>query len=274
MNQQSPTIFRAFGEKLPDSRQVTLPSNGYHTISGAAASTIDAEVVPVYFEKGIDTYQRLYKTYFEERISPARLSSEMPELETTHVLDNEADVLRLATLQLIHPVNIALQRICPAGTRIQCRSETQPSRMSRFDIEWSLWDASNTRFISRLAILELKRPNVISKDDFRRAAANERTWDSKMEMAMGGDGTLLEKNAILLSKQARKYSRNCPYVALFDWNAMFLFTFLPERAPNPLRGFYFDEGHGARDMTFRRLLFAFVARSLKQVEATRLSRTG
>lgn len=192
-------------------------------------------------------------------------------LEDTHILETEADVLRLATLQLIHPVNIALQQICPPGTRIFCRTETSTSGTSRFDVEWSLYDTRGN-LLSRLAILEIKSTHVIHKDDFKRAAVDEANYQSKMVRAMDTESSsLLKRNAIWLSKQAQKYSRHCPYVAVFDWGAMFIFSFLPQ-SHKPVRGFYFDEYGRTEGMTFRRLLFAFVVRPLRNNEATRLHR--
>lgn len=93
--------------------------------------------VAVYFEEVIDTYHRLFDRNFPRIGHASPLSARMPVLEQTHLLKTEADVLRLATLQLIHPVNIALQQVCPPGTRIFCRTETSTSGTSRFDVEWS-----------------------------------------------------------------------------------------------------------------------------------------
>ncbi|KAF9882550.1 hypothetical protein FE257_007285, partial [Aspergillus nanangensis] len=257
MNPLSSAIVTAFNEKLPNQPLVVFVFNEpYRSIRSSASSTLEAEPVAVYFEEAASMYQKLFDLNFP-RIGHANpLSARMPVLEQSHLLETESDVLRLATLQLIHPVNIALQQICPTGTRIFCRTETSTSGTSRFDVEWSLYDDRGT-LLSRLAILEIKSTNVIHRDDFKRAAVDERDFKSKMATAMGTENSsLLRRNALWLSKQAQKYSRHCPYVAVFDWSAMFIFSFLPQSS-KPVRGFYFDESGHTEGMTFRRLLFAF-----------------
>ncbi|GIK01885.1 hypothetical protein Aspvir_005926 [Aspergillus viridinutans] len=267
MDPSSSTISGAFEEQLP----IVVSNGPYRPIRSPASSTIREDPVAVYFQEAIDTYHHLFDRHFP-RIGPASpLSARMPILEQTHQLDTEADVMRLATLQLIHPVNIALQQTCPPGTRILCRSERSTGGTSRFDMEWSLHD-SRGALLSKLAILEVKSTNVLHKDDFKSAAVDERNFRSKMAKAVDEENsTLLRGNAFWLSKQARKYADHCPYVALFDWNAMFLFSFLPQ-TPQPVRGIYFDERGRTGGTTFRRLLFAFGVRSLKNYEATRLRR--
>ena len=169
-----PAIVTAFNEKLPVEPLVVFASNvRYRSIRSSASSTINTDPVPVYLEEAVDTYRNLSERHFPRIGHASPLSSRMPVLEQTHRLETEADVLRLATLQLIHPVNIALQEICPPGTRIFCRAETSTDGTSCFDVEWSLYDIRGTH-LSRLAVLEVKNTNVVHKDDFRRAARREK----------------------------------------------------------------------------------------------------
>ncbi|RAK88471.1 hypothetical protein BO79DRAFT_173240 [Aspergillus costaricaensis CBS 115574] len=265
MNPSSSAIVTAFNEKLPTEVAYAY-SEPYRFIRSTASSTIESDPVAVYFEEEIDTYHKLFDRYFPRIGAGSPLNARMPVLEQTHLLEAEADVLRLATLQLIHPVNIALQQTCPRGTRIICRTESTTSSTSRLDVEWSLYNTQGA-LLSRLAILEIKNTNVIHRDDFQRAAVNEQNFQAKTARAMDTESlTLLQRNAVWLSKQAHKYSEHCPYVAIFDYSAMFLFSFLWQTT-KPVRGFYFDESGRTSGMTFRRLLFAFVVRALKGYEA-------
>ncbi|PYH35281.1 uncharacterized protein BO87DRAFT_395929 [Aspergillus neoniger CBS 115656] len=93
--------------------------------------------------------------------------------------------------------------------------------------------------LSQLTILEIKNTNIIHKDDFQRAA---------------------------LSKQAHKYLEHCPYVAIFNYSTIFLFSFLWQTT-KPVCRFYFNKSRRTSGMTFRRLLFAFVVCVLKDYEA-------
>jgi hypothetical protein len=89
------------------------------------------------------------------------------------------------------------------------------------------------------------------------------------------DSSVFVRNAIVLSKQAAKYSANCPHIGLFDCKSKFLFDFKDpvrfrhagrdERIP---KGCWFAEPDyrnrslSTRRLTFRKLLWAFVARAL------------
>jgi hypothetical protein len=120
------------------------------------------------------------------------------------------------------------------------------------------------------------------KEDFVRAKAESSDLNVLRRVAaqaIGDDGdhdpSVFVRNAIVLSKQAAKYWANCPHVALFDYNSMFLFDF-----NNPVRfrhhgrtelipkGCWFAEPDykhrpfSTKQLTFRRLLWAFVARAL------------
>ncbi|PGH36239.1 hypothetical protein GX50_00924 [[Emmonsia] crescens] len=114
----------------------------------------------------------------------------------------------------------------------------------------------------------------IKESDFAPAEATEQNLDAQRGKAanQGPHFTLLKENAVWLSKQAGKYSEHCSSVAVFDWNAMFIFNYLHEQSTRggAVRGTYFDESGPTKDMTFRRLLFAFVARALKRYEAVSL----
>ncbi|PYH81841.1 hypothetical protein BO82DRAFT_432234 [Aspergillus uvarum CBS 121591] len=81
-----------------------------------------------------------------------------------------------------------------------------------------------------------------------------------------------EEQCRVAPKQAGKYSKHCRYVAVFDWDAMFIFSFPSAQTNRPVRGLYFDESGRTGGMTFRRLLFAFVVRALRRTKALQLGR--
>ncbi|RAK77518.1 uncharacterized protein BO72DRAFT_496185 [Aspergillus fijiensis CBS 313.89] len=143
----------------------------------------------------------------------------------------------------------------------------------RFDVEWSLRDAQGA-LIARLAVLAIKNIKVVHKGDSRPVAAvNEQALEAKLVQALDESNlTLLERNAVWPSKQARKYSEHCRHVAIFGWYAMFALSFPLPQTNRPVRGLYFDESGRTGGMTFRRLLFALVVRTLKRTEALQLGR--
>lgn len=167
-------------------------------------------------------------------------------------------------------MNIALQEILPAGTKLIWGTESYGGPKSRFDVQWSLYSDQGT-LLEILAVLEVKNTHIIRRDDFAPAEATEQNLEIQRSKAASREPyfTLLEENAVWLSKQAGKYSEQCASVAVFDWNAMFIFNYLHEQSTigGAVRGTYFDESGSTKGMTFRRLLFAFVVRVLKRYEA-------
>ncbi|KAE8151736.1 hypothetical protein BDV25DRAFT_128539 [Aspergillus avenaceus] len=222
------SIIRSFDEKLPRSPHVMFTfKDNYREFRSSVSSTVAANAVRVYIKEDISSLQGFAARYLDLRLRPfSPLSEIMPALERSHVLSTEADVVRLSTLQLLHPVNIALQEFAPSGTVVVCSSEKQGGQNSRFDIQWSL-RSEDGRFLTTLAILEVKNTHVVHKTDFTPAERTSETYEAGMQEAMkfAPQYTLLEGNAVWLSKQASKYSGICTDVAVFDWNAMFIFNF-------------------------------------------------
>ncbi|KAJ5584625.1 uncharacterized protein N7459_004425 [Penicillium hispanicum] len=266
------SIRQAFSTKFPRHPEVLFQyQQSYRHIRSNVLSTIEAEVTRCFFEESLQLYASIFSHHFPRIASASALSALMPQSEGTHVLSNEADVLRLSTLQLLHPVNVALRHICPPGSRLICQNEMQGSTNSRFDINWSLLTANGQR--DTIAILEVKTTHVIHKGDFDAGKATPENFHVQTARAMQtNEETLLQGNAIWLSKQAQKYAEHCPAVAIFDGKAMFLFDFhlymRSTRRDEAVRGIYFDESRtNPQQMNFRRLLFAFVARALSRYQA-------
>lgn len=122
----------------------------------------------------------------------------------------------------------------------------------------------------KLAIVEFKNTNW---EDFELVEVSQANAAEEMSEAMGNvDDTLLAGNAVSLSKQARKYSGSCKDIAIFDWNAMFIFNFCGIRedrlVPKPVKGIYFDESDAVSEgATFRLILFGFLVRALQRLHS-------
>lgn len=197
------------------------------------------------------------------------LHSLMPQLERTHLLYTEADVLRASSLYLFHPVHVAISQLLNTGT-LDCRGELSATGGCRTDIRWVY---RNGNQMINIAILEVKNTKVIHWDDFASAMANHNSAKMKRDLAYSRkNNTHFRQNAYWLSKQARKYSENVkvPDVAIFDWNAMFIFDFngMNENAQNPVlaSGIWFTESNSSAGQgeTFRTILLGFLIRTLRR----------
>lgn len=264
------SINQSFGQKLPREPAIAFEFAGdYRDFVSTVATTIEADAMSVFIKEDVSIFDNIFRNHFPPAKPFSSINRQMPALEKSHKLSTEADVLRLSTMQLIHPVNMALEEITPPGTTIVCGTETHGGPGSRFDMQWSLY-SDGGKLLKLLAVLEFKNTHVIHWRDFAPAVVTEDNHDVKLAKAFGQneEHTLLQDNASWLSKQAGKYSKFCDDVAVFDWNAMFIFNYVFHRARGgPIRGTYFDEFGHTKGMTFRRLLFAFLARTLKRYEA-------
>ncbi len=135
----APSIIRSFWEHLPV-LPYTLLSDGsnYRKIHSTAASTVETDPpvawIPEHYTVLINLAQN------PNRLPPnppshSRLRERIPQIESTHLIHTEADVLRATHLYLLHPVNVAATLLMPQGGSLYCRSEVQDSS-SRTDIRW------------------------------------------------------------------------------------------------------------------------------------------
>lgn len=123
------TILTSFNQKLPVAPSTY--SGNYRSISVSSESTAAEESIPIFYSVSAATIAQVgrslvFSSGFVPNSSP--LKAAMPAMEKTHVLHTEADVTRLAILQLIHPVNVMLAERLPPNARLTCRSETTVSK--------------------------------------------------------------------------------------------------------------------------------------------------
>lgn len=253
------TLIRdSFGYKLPNLPSKS-PGKDYRKVSPSASTTAIEEPPIVYMRESASDLANIARHKLRQLQS---LDLHSPALEETHFLAVEADVVRASGLELIHPINIVLPKLAPSAN-VRCNSEvTDRSNHSRFDMKWYFADTMTT-----FAILEFKNTKVLNWEGFESAACdNEDDAESKLLKARGE--TLLDGNAIVVSKQAKKYARTCKDVAIFDWNCMMVYDFsdVDEDAspPKPTRGIFFDEGTPANGQTFRLVLLGFLIRAINR----------
>ncbi|MCJ1260006.1 hypothetical protein MMC24_007846 [Lignoscripta atroalba] len=193
------------------------------------------------------------------------LRDRIPQLERTHLLHTEADVLRASFLYLLHPVDVAVSRLLGTGS-LDCRGEVSSMGGCRNDIKWVYRNGNQT---TNIAVLEFKNTKVMHWQDFGFAMANSNNAKTMRDSAQGNNlHTHFRNNAVWLSKQARKYSASVPDVALFDWSTMFIFDFngMDEDILNPIlaNGIWFTESTSNHNQgeSFRTLLLGFLVRAL------------
>ncbi|CAN6666826.1 hypothetical protein TRVA0_038S01046 [Trichomonascus vanleenenianus] len=228
--------------------------------------------IPAFVKVPAETFKPIFDKLLaklRESESPI-VKSRMPEAGTNW-MQREADVTKVVYKLLLHPVDIALQDVVTqlgSNDKIygipQYQTKTEP--ICRFDYAWVLHSGNSERIV---AVLELKNTRVLHEQDFAPGQCpTQPDFGRKMEEAMGTlHGTLLKDNAYALSLQVSKYSEYCKSIALFDWNAMVLFNFNREKEDMEgiVRGTFFRENkRDKKVMTFRGLLFTFVAQSLER----------
>lgn len=109
-------------------------------------------------------------------------------------------------------------------------------------------------------------------EDFAQAETSEEDASEAMNLAYAEeDQTLLKENALWLSRQAKKYSRTCKNIALFDLNSMVIFDFHgvdeDSRNPTPVKLVYVNESDTKEGVTLRLALLGFLVRGLQRHHA-------
>ncbi|KAK2768439.1 hypothetical protein FQN54_000294 [Arachnomyces sp. PD_36] len=254
------SVFHAMEQSLPS---VPARSTDYQPITTSAASTQQTDPVRILFrlprEVLMDPVSNAMKKL--PPISECRATT-MPKPEKSHFLKTEGDVLRVSALQLVHPVNLVLEDLFP-NLNLQCLSEAVSGR-SRTDLKWVL-DGSKT-----VAILEYKNTRVIRAADFEPAITTRELKEQALAKAMEDDKedpkeefTLLEDNAIVLTKQVKKYSKICKDIAVFDWHSMCVFETYIDGKPEIAEYTYScDPQH------FRSLLLGMILKGLAKIGKT------
>lgn len=205
------------------------------------------------------------------------LNQPMPQHETGHRLSTEGDVVRASILYLLHPVNVAVSSLISRGD-LYCKTEqSSRGRTCRTDIRWVYQpDRNDQSNQTDIAVLEVKNTKTLHWADFSAAGTDQQNARAKVRSAYakGADEefTHLVRNALWVSKQAKKYATTLPVadVAIFDWNAIFVFDFagMKEDTNDPIlaRGIWFEEPTtNVQDgTTFRALLLGFLVRALRR----------
>ena len=192
-----------------------------------AKTTLDTEPPKIWFPISATYYADLALAELKRHdIVKALSRSYLPSPESPISLASESDVVRAAALWFLHPVIKAMQAIVPGA---KCAAEVVDIGV-RCDVLITV-NGSN------VAVLEYKNRGYLSRNDFMRAYVadsterNAREVISKttagFEIDQDGWRTQLGGNSVILTKQAAAYATRfgTKYIALFDWDSLFLWDF-------------------------------------------------
>ncbi|KAK2797823.1 hypothetical protein FQN50_009067 [Emmonsiellopsis sp. PD_5] len=260
------TILESFTKPLP---AVASDDRDYYPMTSEATSTAAEDAIRVLVVKKPAILFNEAKEALETTPSiPGRLDRPMPQHEMSHYLHTESDVLRVSALQLIHPVNVVLSGILLPGVTLRCQSEVVSQwRKARMDLKWLCRRGDRE---TTVAVLEYKTIKVLRFDDWKPAITD--LAGAAAKIAAGTESeyfSVLEDNAVKLSRQVKKYSRECKDIALFDWFSMYIFDLdgVHEDGTDPVP----TRITCSNDSTqFRRLLLGMIYNRLRKEEVVRL----
>ncbi|KAN0075113.1 hypothetical protein V8E54_007724 [Elaphomyces granulatus] len=249
----APSVIQSFWEHLPILPVAPLSDDSnYRRIHAAAASTVDADPPVAWVAEHYSVLINLAQN--PSRLPPnppnnSNLRESIPQVENTHLLCTEADVL----------LNVAASLLMPPGGRLECRIEMLDPRI-RTDVRWVYRHGNKT---INVAVLEFKNTKVIHRKYFENAMTSSRGAAKKVRDAQElQPATYFEGNAFWLSKQAIKYywPTECPDIAIFDWDVMMHHASEPVLA----KGTWFKENgkNPHQGGTFRMVLYGFLVRAL------------
>ncbi|KAB5566755.1 hypothetical protein GE09DRAFT_1219015 [Coniochaeta sp. 2T2.1] len=185
----------------------------------------------IWFRISAREYEDIADQYLKQQQVRSVLSrSYLPSQELPLCLDSESDIVRASALWFLHPVIKAMQTLVPGAT---CAAEVVEPGV-RCDVLIRVGDLN-------IAVLEYKNRGYLSRTNFVQASIEDasnpvaaniirsmdppKSTDRNKTQPM--DVTRLGGNAIILTKQAGAYATRfgTKYVALFDWDSLFLWKF-------------------------------------------------
>ena len=240
-----------------------------------------------------ERYRRKKEVPLDEE---TRLLEQVATLHHETRLFSEGDVIRASETVLINPVENVIAHLF-SNFNFRVRTEKTETD-SRVDVVWEILrpgtDCDNPKNWIECVILEFKNTNIIKVEHFTPGQVDQRDAsggvltqaEAEKAAIRQTSKTLLKSNAIPLSKQARKYARRTPYVALFDWDTMALFDFTGTKPSSkepicPRISFFSEydvndakEGEG-NGLTHRMFLMGFVANAIQErIAAAQLVKNG
>lgn len=190
----------------------------------------------VWVEKGVGEYTSSADQIIQARRRELR-ASYLPAPYVPCVLNTETDVVQASVLWVLHPVIKALQAQFPQA---QCAAEVTLGDCR--------CDALITVDGDAMVVLEYKNRGYLERPHFDAGCivdpspANRTAIDQQIYLGINtADKSLMDHNAAALTKQAAAYATKWQtrYVALFDWDSLFLWNFAGMRvgpAPKLPRG--------------------------------------
>ncbi|KAF2763307.1 hypothetical protein EJ05DRAFT_33719 [Pseudovirgaria hyperparasitica] len=229
------TIFSSFNEAMTD---LKLPASRQRAPSALTRNGTSDRTDPPKFWIEVDAgiwVQFARDVLNLPEIKEALRAYYLPAIERPFEIHNEADVVRATTLYLTNPINKALEKIFNQTISFHAEHvENSDGESVRADLVWKYSDPQ-TKKSTIVAVLELKKRGVMQYSQWQQSQTSNdaRSIGRRMEQIRAQDrsqnpsGTLLFSHSRTLSKQAAAYGVRfgTKYVALYDYNDLFLYYF-------------------------------------------------
>ena len=221
-NLQPHTIIHSFYYPLPDLHLGPAPPLQAHANSTTAEET---DPPRVWIEKTPMSWSNneAHPLINAIRNAPG-VQTLVSAIERPFWMQTEADVVRATTLYFLHSVNQAIN--VRFRERIFCAAEDRGNGNLRCDLVWRIQDRNGNMI--NIAVLELKNRGILQRHEFISARTDRANSSNKAARAwQEPNHTFLRGNARLVSKQAAAYAleRRTKFVAIFDWDSLFLYEF-------------------------------------------------
>lgn len=235
------TLHASFREEVlilePPPNKLYIPSID---LSKKGSSTQQARVPVVWFPRPESEYAQLaLQTIDTQHVKDELRRSYLPAPYIPCVLRSETDIVQASVLWLLHPVIKALQAQFPT---VQCAAEVT--------IDDCRCDALISIDGKSVAVIEYKNRGNIRWNDFASGLVKDYSKNNRLAILdkiskgrVTDEKSFMQHNAVCLTKQAAAYATKWKvrYVALFDWDHMFLWNFAgmnfqPSLSSAPSRG--------------------------------------
>jgi hypothetical protein len=218
-----PKIVDVLSQPLPEPNHSYTPSN---TSAKASSKTVQNQELPHHLilaepEFWTDPANDYIRKAIEDEESVLHATSS--PIEESLTIDNEECVAQSARAYLIHPVMLVLNEKYRTTIEYHLEVKTKESGKLRVDFVWTFKREGKNVTV---AILEYKHRGYIRVAEFEKAEFKARRPDKRVvkRPKFGPYNSEIKGNAFKFVRQVAVYviDEKCPYVSLFDWNALVL----------------------------------------------------
>ncbi|CAN6648600.1 hypothetical protein TRVA0_023S00848 [Trichomonascus vanleenenianus] len=217
------TFLQSFGKKLLNTSPEIINScpTTYRPLQTSVVSTPRTPIMGACIKENMSVFKPFENKYLAKSPNSALANYQIRNWGI-QPLRTVGDVRALSSMQLLLPVQLALNEVCPERHAITISGDEVRTYM-----HFELFSLDTQQAVKRLTTVKFTNTNVLSKADFEPACLTETAYKEFIDRKaiMPHRKTLFQRNAITITQQVAKYAAHCYGLVVFDYGGMMVFDF-------------------------------------------------